>query len=251
MKGRIDVLEEYVVVDLEMTGLNPRLDRILEIGAVRAAHGEITGTFRRMVNPRMKLSEKVTEITGITDEMARDGCGCAEAVKDFLEFAGDLDFVGHNLIYDYGFLKQAAANQGIALERKGIDTLKLARRLLPEAEKKSLDYLCGYLHIARGMRHRALDDAMATAELLRYLWKRFGEKEPELFAGVPLQYKAKKQQPASARQKRRLGELLSYHKMELDVEVESLTRSEASRITDQILSGQIPVKHFQDGVFHQ
>lgn len=241
-------MDTYVVVDLEMTGLNARTDRILEIGAAKVEHGKVCDTFQRMVNPGMRLSEDITKLTGITNEMARDGCSCEEAVTDFLAFAEDFVFAGHNLIYDYGFLKQVAVNQGITLERDGIDTLKIARKLLPEAEKKSLDYLCEYLHITRKMRHRALDDAMATAELLQYLWERFGEKEPDLFRGRPLQYKVKKQQPASPLQKSRLKELVTYHKIELDQEIESLTRSEASRITDKILSsyGRIPVRSLED-----
>lgn len=229
-------LNSYVVVDLEMTGLNPAKDRILEIGAVKVEDGEITDTFHRMVNPKMKLSDEIAALTGITNEMVQMGCDCAGAVRDFVEFAEGFLLVGHNLIYDYAFLKQSAVNQGISLEKEGLDTLKLARKLLPEAEKKSLDYLCEYLHIARAKKHRALNDAQATAELLQYLKKQFQEKEPEVFLGKPLQYKVKKQQPATAAQKKRLKELMEYHKIEPEAEIESLTRSEASRMTDKILS---------------
>lgn len=246
-------LESYVVVDLEMTGLNPKKDRILEIGAVKVEHGKASGTFHCMVNPHMRLSEDITSLTGITDEMVSEGCDCAEAIEDFLEFADGLVLVGHNLIFDYAFLKQGAVNQGISLEKQGIDTLKLARKFLPEAEKKSLGHLCGFLGIAREKEHRALDDAKATAQLLRILRERFFEKEPDAFCPRALQYKVKKQQPASERQKRRLKELVEYHKIELDLEIESLTRSEASRITNRILqmSRQVSVKHGKDGIAHQ
>lgn len=240
--GRIR--DAYVVVDLEMTGLNPRRDRILEIGAVKVEQGEITGTFQRIINPRMALSKDITALTGITDEMACQGCSCEEAVGAFLAFAEDLPLSGHNLIFDYSFLKQAAANQGIQIEKDGIDTLKLARKFLPDAESKSLDYLCEFLAIARDRKHRALDDALATERLLAYLWERFWSQEPDAFLARPLHYKVKKQQPASERQKRHLKELTEYHKIKLGWELESLTRSEASRITDKIISayGRIPVK---------
>lgn len=228
-------MDAYVVVDLEMTGLNPKRDRILEIGAVKVARGLACGTFQRMVNPRMDLPEEVTKLTGITNEMAREGGGCEEAVRGFLEFAGGLPLAGHNLIYDYGFLKQAAVNQGLELHKEGIDTLKLARKFLPDAEKKSLDYLCGFLHIEHDRKHRALDDAEATAKLLWYLWETFGDKEPQAFEAKPLHYKVKKQQPASERQKRRLKELAEYHKIDIGRELDSLTRSEASRMTDKII----------------
>lgn len=246
-------METYIVVDLEMTGLNPKKDRILEIGAVRMEDGRITDTFHRMVNPHMKLSKDITDLTGITEEMVSEGCDCAEAVWDFLQFADGFALVGHNIIFDYAFLKQGAVNQGIALQKEGIDTLKLARKFLPEAEKKSLGYLCGYLQIPRKAEHRALDDAKATAQLLRILQERFYEKEPDAFCPKALQYKVKKQQPASRRQKRRLKELVEYHKIELDLEIESLTRNEASRITNRILqlSGQVSVKHGEDGFSHQ
>lgn len=228
-------MDAYVVVDLEMTGLNPKTDRILEIGAVKVEGGKISSTFQRMVNPRMSLSEEITNLTGITNAMVEEGCDCAQAVKEFLEFAEGLPLAGHNLIYDYSFLKQAAANHGLELEKEGIDTLKLARKLLPEAEKKSLDYLCEFLHIDHDRKHRALDDARATAELLWYLHKEFAEKEPGVFRAEPLHYKVKKQQPASKRQKRHLKELAEYHKIELDRELDSLTRSEASRMANKII----------------
>lgn len=238
------VLDAYVVVDLEMTGLNPKKDRILEIGAVKVEQGKAAGTFHCMVNPRMALSEDITELTGITDEMVREGYECGEAVREFLAFAEGLPLVGHNLIYDYSFLKQAAVNQGIELEKDGIDTLKLARKFLPGAEKKSLDYLCGFLRIARDKKHRALDDALATEKLFAYLWEQFQNQEPDAFLAKPLHYKVKKQQPASEKQKRHLKELAEYHKIKLDRELESLTRSEASRITDKIISayGRIQFK---------
>lgn len=227
--------DAYVVVDLEMTGLNPKTDRILEIGAVKVQRGKMTDTFQRMVNPRMALPEEIVALTGITDELARSGCDSAQAVKEFVQFAEGFPLVGHNLMYDYSFLKQAAVNQGILLEKDGIDTLKLARKLLSGAEKKSLDYLCEYLHIAREKNHRALYDAAATAELLAYLWEHFKETDAEVFVAKPLRYKLKKQQPATAVQKRHLKELLEYHKIDLDKELESLTRNEASRITDKII----------------
>lgn len=228
-------MDSYVVVDLEMTGLNYKTDRILEIGAVKLKEGKISSTFHRMVNPRMILSEEIISLTGITNEMVQEGCGCAQAVQEFLVFAGGLPLAGHNLIYDYRFLKQAAANQGLELEKEGVDTLKLARKLLPEAEKKTLDYLCEFLHIEHSRKHRALEDARATAELLLYLHKEFAGKEPEEFRAEPLHFKVKKQQPASKRQKRYLKELAEYHKIEFDRDLDSLTRSEASRLANKVI----------------
>lgn len=236
------MLDAYVAVDLEMTGLNVRQDRILEIGAVKVEQGRMTDTFQRLVNPRMELSEKIISLTGITNEMAQEGCDTGQAVEEFLAFSGTLPLVGHNIIYDYSFLKQYAVNHGISLERDAVDTLKLARKFLPQAEKKSLDYLCDTLHITREKNHRALEDAKAAAILLQYLWEQFGEQEPEAFLPKPLQYKVKKQGPATPVQKKHLKELLEYHNIKLDREIDSLTRSEASRMADRILAsyGRIP-----------
>ncbi len=235
------MLENYVVVDLEMTGLHPKTDRILEIGAVKVENGRCSGTFHQMVNPHTGLSEEVKDLTGITEELAERGCEAEAAVTEFRAFAEGFPLVGHNLIFDYSFLKQCAANHGLPFEKDGLDTLKLARKFLPEAEKKTLDYLCAWLSIPRAQSHRALEDAKATAALFQYL-QQFEPGEPEAFLPKPLLYKAKKQGPASKRQKKRLKELADWHKIELNVERDSLTRSEASRMTDKILAayGKIP-----------
>ncbi|EOS24545.1 exonuclease, DNA polymerase III, epsilon subunit [Lachnospiraceae bacterium 3-1] len=228
------ILKNYVVVDLEMTGLHARTDRILEIGAVKVEQGKCASAFHRMINPHMKLSKEVMELTGITDEMTEGGCEVWTAVKDFQKFAEGFPLVGHNIIFDYSFLKQCAVNHGGSFEKDGIDTLKLARKFLPKAEKKTLDYLCIWLEIPREQSHRALEDAKATTVLLQYLQEHFEEKEPEAFLPKPLQYKVKKQGPASTRQKKRLKELADWHKIDLDVEIDSLTKNEAARITDRI-----------------
>ncbi|MCI8857956.1 MAG: 3'-5' exonuclease [Lachnospiraceae bacterium] len=236
------MLEAYVAVDLEMTGLHARTDRILEIGAVKVEQGIVSETYQRLVNPRMELREEIISLTGITNQMAKQGSDTGEAVEGFLKFAKDLPLVGHNIIYDYSFLKQYTVNHGIVLEKEAVDTLKLARKFLPQVEKKSLDYLCEVLKIERARNHRALEDAKATAELLEYLKAHFYTIEPKAFVPKLLQYKVKKQSPATSVQKRHLKELAEYHKIELDRELDSLTRNEASRITDKILAsyGKVP-----------
>ena len=99
------MLENYVVVDLEMTGLHTRTDRILEIGAVKVEKGQAVAIFHRMINPKMKLSKEVKELTGITDEMTEDGCEAEAAVKEFKDFAEGFPLAGHNIMFDFSFLK--------------------------------------------------------------------------------------------------------------------------------------------------
>ncbi len=230
------MLEDYVVVDLEMTGLRAKTDRILEIGAIKVEGGMETGAFHCMVNPHREIPPEVTALTGITSEMAAQGCEAAEAVRGFAGFSQSFPLIGHNIRFDYSFLKQAAVNYGIPLERECLDTLKLSRKFLAEAEKKTLDYLCGYLGICREKNHRALEDAKATNGLFRYLQEKFGRENPSAFLPAPFQCKVKKQGPASPRQVKRLKELAAYHGIELAIEAGSLTKSEASRLTDKILA---------------
>lgn len=119
-----------------MTGLNARRDSILEIGAVRVEHKKVQAKYQAMICPHLELAEEVVQLTGITNEMARQGRELDEVFPEIMEFCGDLVLLGHNVIFDYGFLKQAAMNRNVAFERKGLDTLKLARKLLPPEEKR-------------------------------------------------------------------------------------------------------------------
>ena len=232
----------YIVVDLEMTGLRAKEDRILEIGAVKVRDGKWEDTFQTFVNPHRKIRENLVQLTGITQEMVADAPDAGEAFAEFLKFAGDLPLVGHNLIFDYSFLKQCAVNHNYSFERKGIDTLKIARKLLKEPEKKTLESLSAWFGISQNSAHRALDDAKATAELFFLLKRNFFEEEPGLFVPKPLQYKAKKQGLLTPAQKRDLNHLLIYHRIEFDMEIDCLTKSEASRIIDRIYAryGRIP-----------
>ena len=229
-------MTDYTVIDLEMTGLNPKNDRIIEIGAVRVRDGKMTENFERMVNPHRSIPEKIQEITGITDEDVTDGAEVSAALTDTLEFLGDDILVGHNIIFDYSFLKQEAVNEKISLEAKAVDTLKLARKFLPGEQKKTLEALCSYYGIARVHGHRACFDAEMTWQLYEKLKTDFFLGNEAEFEPKPLLHKAKRQTPATKIQKIHLKELLDYHTIEADVPWESLTKSEASRMTDQIIS---------------
>ena len=97
----------YLAIDLEMTGLNVKKDRILEIGAIHMEDGEPRGTFSAMINPHGTLSDQIIGLTGITQQMADAGEELADILPRFLAFAGSLPLLGHNLPFDYSFLKQA------------------------------------------------------------------------------------------------------------------------------------------------
>ena len=219
-----------------MTGLAPKRDKVIEIGAVRVRNGEIADTYGTLVRPGMSIPETVVQLTGITDEMAALGKEENVAMQELLQFIGDDILVGHNLIFDYSFLKQWAVNQKIPLELSACDTLRIARALLPGAQSKKLESLCEYFQIEREHAHRALDDAVETYKVFENL-KSIEGASTELFVPKPLVYKAKRQTPATEHQKERLRELLEQYGRKDSISWETLTRSEASRLQDKIRAG--------------
>ncbi len=228
-------MKEYIVVDVETTGLRPKRDRLLEIGAWKVKEGRFTDSFHCLVDPAMKIPERITELTGITDEMVAGQKRIDQVIREFVEFAGELPLVGHHLIFDYAFLKSAAVNHNLSFERKGVDTLKISRQVLAELPSRKLGDLCTYFGIPQERAHRADEDARVTALLYEILKERYQEQAPELFLPVPLEYKMKKQSPITKAQKVYLNDLLKYHTMTLDMQIDSLSKSEASRLIDGII----------------
>lgn len=226
------MLENYVAIDLEMTGLNAKTESVLETAAVRVREGNIAETYTALIRPKKTLSSEIVKLTGITEEMAAGGREEKEVMDEFLRFLGEDILVGHNVIFDYSFLKQWAVNQKISFERSAVDTLKLARKFLPKEQKKDLESLCNYYGIARKNAHRALDDALAAQEILERLKIQFADSEPESFLSKPLIYKAKRQTPATLRQKENLQRYAAYYGIQVPPELSSMTRSEASRMMD-------------------
>lgn len=143
--------------------------------------------------------------------------------------------LGHNIIFDYSFIKKAAVNNRIEFERDGIDTLKMSRRLLPDMPHKGLEYLCGQLGINPGHSHRAYDDALSAMELYNRLYD-INPEDSGFMQPVKLVFSVKKDTPVTAAQIRYLYALLAKHNLSVDEPVESLTKSKASRLIDQIIS---------------
>lgn len=228
--------ESYIALDLETTGLRPRCDRILEIGAVRVEDGDVTGTYTTFVDCGIEIPQRITELTGITEEMVSGSPCLEEAVNGFLAFAGERVLLGHNLPFDYSFMKRSVVNLGGSFERAGLDTLAISRVCLPQLPGKSLDRLAEHYGIPQGHHHRALDDAMTAAMLYERLKEEFGAQRPALFEPSPLLFRAKKEGPITNSQKAYLRDLLKYHRIESNVKIDGLTKSEASRMIDGILS---------------
>ena len=126
-----EMINSYVALDLETTGIGARHEKITEIGMVKVIDGEATDTYHTMVNPHREIPKRIVELTGITDDMVKDAPGIEEILDEVLAFTEDLPLLGHQIIFDYGFLVQAAVNQKRKFEKYGVDTLKLCRYLMP------------------------------------------------------------------------------------------------------------------------
>ncbi|MBX0356409.1 PolC-type DNA polymerase III [Halobacillus sp. Nhm2S1] len=167
----------YVVFDVETTGLSAVYDKIIELAAVKVQGGEIIDRFESFANPHQALSQTTIDLTGITDDMVKDAPEIEQVLKDFHEWTGEDILVAHNASFDMGFLN--AGYQNIGLEKSTnpvIDTLELARFLVPELKNHRLNTLCKKFDIELTQHHRAIYDAEATGYLLWKLLKRAMEK---------------------------------------------------------------------------
>ena len=229
-------MREYVTLDLETTGLEPKRDRFIEIGAVKVSNGVVIGEYTTLIDPQLEIPERISKLTGISNDMVQGKPLIQKVLGEFLEFCGDLPLLGHNILFDYSFVKHQAVNCGLEFEKEAVDTLKIARAVLSDLPSRSLQNLRQHFEIPQGDAHRALEDARTTYHLYERLFQEYGQSKPELFCSKPLIYKVKKQGPMTPAQKRYLQDLVKYHRINLNVNPESLTRNEASRLIDEILS---------------
>ena len=235
-------MNSYIALDLETTGLEAKQEKITEIAAIKIIDGAVAGQFVTLVNPMRRLGMHITRLTGITDEMLKDAPPIEDVIGDAVEFFGDLPLSGHNIMFDYSFLKHAAVNSRLEFEKEGLDTLMLCRAFMPGDMKRNLSCACSYYHISQSAAHRAQADAEAAHRLYQELLKLHSQDRPELFTSKPLIYKAKREQPATKRQKEYLQDLVKCHRIDITVQIDDISRSEASRMIDTIISqyGRIP-----------
>src|SRR5690625_4814304 len=168
----------YVVFDVETTGLSAVYDTIIELAGVKLHDGEVIDTFESFANPHRPLPDKIIEITGITDDMLVDAPEVEDVLKDFHEWVGDSTFVAHNASFDIGFLNAGYKKINYdEITNPVIDTLELARFLLPELGNHRLNTLCKHLQVELTQHHRAIYDAEATAEMFCKLVERLFERD--------------------------------------------------------------------------
>lgn len=230
------MIASYVCVDVETTGLNPKSEKIIEIGAVKVLDGQVAGTFQSFLNPGRPLESRIVALTGISDAMLVGAPQGAEVMPKFGEFCGDLPLLGHNLIFDYSFLKRGMLNEKLTFDKMGIDTLKIARKYLPELESRSLGFLCQYFQISH-TAHRALGDAQATAQLYEMLRERFYAQavaeDSTVFVPKLLMHNAKREQPITIAQKEQIARYCARLNLTLEQDLNVMTRAEASRFIEK------------------
>lgn len=165
-------LERYVVLDFETTGLSPSKDEIIEMAAIRVVNSKVTDTFSQLVKPSKEIPYKVSDITGITNDMLRDAPSINRVLPHFLEFIGNDVLVGHNIIdFDSQFLAIACIRFGLALNNRIVDTLLLAKNAIPSLKNHKLNTVCDFYKIKNKNAHRALSDCEATYKIYEKISK--------------------------------------------------------------------------------
>ena len=175
-KGQ-DLQGTFIVFDLETTGFSPIKDKIIEIGAVKVEKGEITERFSTFVNPQIPIPFKITQLTSITDTMVLDAPPIEEVLPRFLEFVGDGVLVAHNASFDVSFIEQNCRYQDIQPDFTSVDTVAMARVLLPTLSRFKLNIVAKALNISLENHHRAVDDAGATAEIFEKFVEMLAERD--------------------------------------------------------------------------
>ncbi len=157
--------DQYVVFDIETTGVNPRKSKIIEIGAVKIKDGEVIDKFSEFINPQVPISYKTTELTSITDDMVIDAPTIDVILPKFMDFCMDSILVAHNAIFDTAFIKYNCHSLGLEYDFTHVDTMEVARYLHPNNARFNLDAVCKMENVVNEHHHRAIADAEVTAKI--------------------------------------------------------------------------------------
>ncbi len=239
---------EFVVFDIETTGLNPVSERITEIGAVRVKNGEILERFNIFVNPEKMIPAKIVDLTGITDEMVKDAPKEAEALRRFYEFIGqDAVLVAHNADFDTGFIRAAATRCNMEYSYSHVDTLVAAKALYPGLKNYKLDTLVNHLKVGPFNHHRACDDAEVTAKVFLDMLTRLKEKSIATVDGINKALSSgdyKTQRPyhmillvKNQKGLKNLYKLISYSHLKYFYKKPRIPRSELEKLREGLLIG--------------
>ena len=163
-----EYFDDYVVFDLETSGLNPHKDKIIEIGAVKYINNQKVEEFNYLIDPKINISEIITRVTGLTDEDLKGQKTIEKVLPMFLNFIGDLPIVGHNVRFDYDFIEANINRLNLKhLKNKIVDTLFISRITIYDSENHRLETLKKYLKLDYNS-HRAVDDCYTCNALYQY-----------------------------------------------------------------------------------
>ena len=176
--------DEMVVFDIETTGLSNKTCKIIEIGAVKIRAGEVIDVFDTFVDPEEPITEFITNLTSITDEMVKGAPKEREAVKAFLDFAGDRLLIAHNAKFDVGFIRVASERQGFKFANSYLDTVGLSKYVNSELKNHKLDTIAKYYKLEDFHHHRASDDAEVLAKIFFEMQRRLREEGVTDFKGL-------------------------------------------------------------------
>ena len=170
---------KYAIIDIETTGLSPKNEKITEIAIFIHDGKTIVDEFTTLIHPEKKIPYRITQLTGINNQMVENAPKFYEVAKKIVEITTDAIFVGHNVRFDYGFVRNEFLSLGYDYQRETLDTVKLSRKLIPGQASYSLGKLCKNLGIDNHARHRAAGDAMATVRLFELLLSIEGNLSPQ------------------------------------------------------------------------
>lgn len=171
-KNLMKFVDDYVLVDIETTGLSPTKDEIIEIGAIKVQNNKIIDTYNELININRKLPSFITKLTGITDDMIKTGRMPTLVLKKFIDFTQNNIIIGHNVNFDLGFLiNKCKKYLNYNLDNDYIDTMFLARRLVPDSLNYKLGTLAKYFNVSYEGAHRGLKDVQITYEVYNNLRK--------------------------------------------------------------------------------
>jgi DNA polymerase III epsilon subunit family exonuclease len=160
------MLADYVVLDVETTGLSKHFCKITEIAALKVRDNRVVDKFQSLINPECPIPEFITHLTGIDNELVKYERPIKEVIPGFIDFLGEDIMVGHNVGFDYGFINH---NSQKHLEKTLLNnrlcTIKLSRRLLPDLASRKLASLCDYFEVINEKEHRAMGDCVATNKI--------------------------------------------------------------------------------------
>jgi len=166
------IVEDYIVLDFETTGLRAGADKIIQIGAIKYGNHEVKDMFNTIINPFRHIPDTVARLTGISNEMVKSAPSIEQKIVELLEFIGDLPIIAHNASFDMGFLYALDDIGGISIpEYTVIDTVKLARKKITETSNHKLATLTEFLQLEHDA-HDAIGDCLATAAIYQYCIKK-------------------------------------------------------------------------------